>query len=393
MSRWRRAVLGWPLAALLCSGLAAARLNPSPALLNSEPLQAPLVLPAVPAAPPSAQLASPAAAPIVVIDPGHGGWDTGTISPQTGLTEKSVTLAISLDLAQLLRAAGLRVRLFRSQDTAHAPPGNVLLNLQRQVELARPPYSLFVGIYVNSCPHHLCPGVVGPHTYDLGGPVSPALLLPQAGTLALAQALSARNAALSEVLAADLQLAASLRTGWPDNGVSPAPFYVLRFARIPAALIEVGYMTDLAEAQQMALPAWQWRIARGLAQGILADLAQPEEASQPRPLPAQAASLGPEPPPGLSRTQAALAPPPRLQLSTSPLPAVTVPGAASAPEGTSSSLVPYVVRLGDTLYHLALETGSSVAALMVLNDLASPKIRVGQHLLLPAEPVAPPALP
>ena len=247
-----------------------------------------------------AGLPRPPSAYTIAIDAGHGGWDSGTVNLQTGLEEKNVTLAVSLDLAALLRSDGFKVVMFRSEDTAHAPPGDVLLNLQRQAALAKPPYTLFVGIYVNSCPGHDCPGVAGPHTYYFGQPVNPNLLT----------------------------------------------------AEIPAALIEVGYMTDPREGQLMALPVWQLRIARSLAQGILAYLEHPDAASSPPPLPAG-----------------------RLQAASPAAPAASDPAPAQPRR--------YTVRRGDTLFALSKRFGVSVAALVRANHLSGLQIDVGQVLIIP----------
>jgi N-acetylmuramoyl-L-alanine amidase len=318
-----------------------------------------------------AGLPRPPSAYTIAIDAGHGGWDSGTVNLQTGLEEKNVTLAVSLDLAALLRSDGFKVVMFRSEDTAHAPPGDVLLNLQRQAALAKPPYTLFVGIYVNSCPGHDCPGVAGPHTYYFGQPVNPNLLTaeirasglaveasPQllqrdAGLKAfLAQTTSFVDQHASAVLAQDLQTAEVRRTGWPNHPITPLPLYVLRYAEIPAALIEVGYMTDPREGQLMALPVWQLRIARSLAQGILAYLEHPDAASSPPPLPAG-----------------------RLQAASPAAPAASDPAPAQPRR--------YTVRRGDTLFALSKRFGVSVAALVRANHLSGLQIDVGQVLIIP----------
>lgn len=283
----------------------------------------------------------------IAIDAGHGGWDPGTVNRYTGLQEKSVTLAISLDLQRLLSAAGFKTVMFRSDDTAHAPPGDVLLNLQRQVLLARPPNTLFVGIYVNSCPQYSCPGRGGPQSYYFGQPVDPDLLeaqlkgsglatlggITQAKMGLLVNVINQLNQAASRTLAADIEQGAVDTTQWPEAGITPAPLYVLRYAKIPAALIEVGYMTDREEGRLLAEETWQMKIARGITAGIVAFLNQPLAASRPI-FPLSARS--------------------------------------------------YTVVHGDTLFSLARRFHTRVATLMALNDLKSANLRIGQVLKLPA---------
>jgi N-acetylmuramoyl-L-alanine amidase len=286
----------------------------------------------------------------IVIDPGHGGWDPGTVNQRTGLEEKDVTLAISLDLERILLRYGFRVKMFRATDTAGAPPGDVLLNLQRQVVIAKPSDTLFVGIYVNSCPNYDCPGRAGPETYYYGQAVDPGVenqLLSSglavsgplgAGSGGVAALVSQVNRQLSAVLAQDIEAGAVAATGWPNSGTTPAPLYVLRYASIPAALIEVGFMTDPTEGVLLGEPTWQERIAQGIAMGILSFLRHPSQATPPTPLPSQA---------------------------------------------STASLGTYTVQPGDTLYRLALRFHTTISALMSLNHLCSPELYTGEVLQIP----------
>ena len=55
-----------------------------------------------------------------------------------------------------------------------------------------------------------------------------------------------------------------------DGGIKTAPFHVLRRSGVPGVLIEVGYCTNKAEAERLALKEYRISVARGIADGILA---------------------------------------------------------------------------------------------------------------------------
>jgi N-acetylmuramoyl-L-alanine amidase len=61
-----------------------------------------------------------------------------------------------------------------------------------------------------------------------------------------------------------------LNAGAPDRGVKQAPFYVLAGARMPAVLLEVGFVSHAAEGQRLATAAYQERVAQAIAEGIAA---------------------------------------------------------------------------------------------------------------------------
>lgn len=201
------------------------------------------------------------AAPLVAIDPGHGGADTGavgTLPPGTvtglperidadGITriyEKDVTLDIAQRLDAFLRARGYPTVMTRTQDLAggDVPFTTVGADLKARVDIANTARArMFVSIHENS----LSATSSGTETYRFyySG--------PGAKTLAFL--------VHQQVLAA---------LGLPDRGLKTAGFYVLKYTHMPAILVEGAFLSNPAEALVLADPAVRQRIAEAIGTGI-----------------------------------------------------------------------------------------------------------------------------
>ena len=228
--------------------------------------------------------AKPAAAPafVVVVDPGHGGEQDGAYSP-SGDREKDLVLEISRRLSVRLRKLGGRVVLTRT--------GDIDVPLVNRATIANALRAdLFLSIHLNSMPSAEQRRVRhGIETYFLSADA----------TDASAAAVAAReNAArmAGEPLAdagdpvgfilQDLESAAALtessrlahllherlvdRTGAQDNGVKQAPFYVLAGARMPAVLLELGFLSHEVEGRRLKEAAYQERIVDAVADAVSA---------------------------------------------------------------------------------------------------------------------------
>ncbi|BDG04891.1 N-acetylmuramoyl-L-alanine amidase family protein [Anaeromyxobacter oryzae] len=227
-------------------------------------------------------LAAGAAPPafVAVIDPGHGGVQEGAISPR-GVRESDLALEIARRVAARLRKMGAKVILTRTGDIA-VPMANraAIANAIRA--------DLFVSIHLNSMPTVEARRVTtGVETYFLSADA----------TDTHASAVAARENA--DRLAGDpepdpndpvgailssLEDAASLEgssrlayavhdrlvssTGALDRGVKQAPFYVLAGARMPAVLVEVGFISNEGEAERLRAKDYQEKVAAALADGI-----------------------------------------------------------------------------------------------------------------------------
>ncbi len=212
----------------------------------------------------------------VVLDPGHGGNDSGASGPD-GLKEKDVTLDIAKKAARVLGEAGLEVVLTRDDDRYVTLEARTA----RANQLAA---DLFVSIHCNAAENHARHGV---ETYvldttkdDIAARVAARENATSEGANAelgsiLASMRLADQASHSTRLAELLQKAAmgSLHASWPDEkdgGVHPAGFYVLVGARMPAVLFETSYISNPTEEKRLASDSYREALADALANAVRA---------------------------------------------------------------------------------------------------------------------------
>ncbi|MBM3274518.1 MAG: N-acetylmuramoyl-L-alanine amidase, partial [Candidatus Sericytochromatia bacterium] len=149
-----------------------------------------------------------------------------------GTYEKSVNLAISSKVASMLEKAGLDVQLTRSKDTD--------LMLWPRVDMGEEFKSdAFVSIHMNSAPNRATQGV---ETY---------YFTPE--SIPLARSIHRK-------------LVAAL--GQPDRGVRRAQFVVVKYSRMPACLVEVGYLSNPREESLLVSADYQQKAAEGILSGI-----------------------------------------------------------------------------------------------------------------------------
>src|SRR5690606_38337280 len=224
---------------------------------------------------PQALAAAPEMRQVVVIDAGHGGHDPGASSSHA--IEEHVVLSVALKLKQRLESAGLEVILTRDHDT--------FLTLQQRSAFATTERNIFVSIHANSAPSNKANGI---ETFVFGEPLDPSLIdraITENGGGVLGQELTEVARQTANSMAADilreaqlnysLSLAQSVQsnlvsaTGAVDRGVKANLLYVIRTARIPAILVELGFVNNAAEGAQLATDSYQDTLAQGLATGIL----------------------------------------------------------------------------------------------------------------------------
>jgi N-acetylmuramoyl-L-alanine amidase len=175
----------------------------------------------------------------VAIDPGHGGQDPGAVGIG-GLQEKNVVFPVSLRVAQLLRENGVDVVMTRTDD--------LTLDLQPRVDIANNANAtVFLSIHANAISLDR-PDVNGIEVYYASD--------------------SGRQ------LATIIHSYTLPTSGFNDRGIKSARFYVIRHTNMPAALIELGFVTGESDAPKLRDPAWQERIAQAITQGILQYLRQ-----------------------------------------------------------------------------------------------------------------------
>ncbi len=217
---------------------------------------------------------------LVMIDPGHGGYDPGTQS-SSGIVEKDVALEISRQVADALKARGVRTQLTRDSDDFISLPERT-----RRANLANA--DLFVSIHLNSSPN---PETTGIEVYYLNNTTDRATIrLARMENAGITGASAARDGNLNYILAdlrqnykaneaaslarmIDTQTVSDLDTqlGLEVNplGAKMGPFYVLVGAHMPAVLVECGFLSNSSEAQRLASPQYQRILAQGIATAVV----------------------------------------------------------------------------------------------------------------------------
>jgi N-acetylmuramoyl-L-alanine amidase len=218
----------------------------------------------------------------VVLDPGHGGEREGALSA-TGDKEKDVVLAISRRIAQKIRKAGGKVVFTRTGDISVPLPNRAAIATAIRADL-------FVSVHLNSMPTpELRRHTQGIETYFLSADASDTHASavaarenadrlagepeadpddPVAGILSDLQDADALQS--SSRLAYDIHEKLVEKLGAEDRGVKQAPFYVLAGARMPAVLLEVGFISHEDEGRKLRTREYQDRVADAVADGIRA---------------------------------------------------------------------------------------------------------------------------
>ncbi len=211
----------------------------------------------------------------VVIDPGHGGHDTGTHGP-SGLTEKEVVLDIAKRVGALLESRLHSEVVYTRDDDTFIP-------LEERTRIANEHKAdLFLSIHANSSPIR---GVSGVETYYLNFTTSKTAL-----------ELAARENASSESSIFDLQdmlqkiarkdkidesrefatrvqnalfaVSQKSNSAAKNRGVKKAPFVVLIGASMPSILAEIGFLTNASDEALLRKPEQRQRIAEALYKGV-----------------------------------------------------------------------------------------------------------------------------
>lgn len=210
----------------------------------------------------------------IMIDPGHGGHDGGAVA--NGLKEKDVNLQFAKMLGKMLKAEGFNILYTRSTD--------IFIPLEKRTAMANARKAdIFVSIHCNA---NTDTRVNGLETYTL----NLARTEDAVRVAARENAVDAKRISDLQFILTDLMLNSKMkestdlakgvqreavkciRSSWPlkDHGVREAPFYVLMGAKMPAVLIELGYITNKAEASRLKSEPYLRLLAQGIVDGILA---------------------------------------------------------------------------------------------------------------------------
>ncbi len=211
----------------------------------------------------------------IVIDPGHGGHDTGTIGPN-GLEEKDLVLDVSRRLGKLLQTRlGAEVIYTRKDDT--------FIPLETRTAIANQEGAdLFVSVHANSS-HD--PDARGVETYYLNFTSSPDALEVAARENAVSEKSIhelqdlVKKIALKEKIDESQEFASDVQTslhsglaaknpGERDRGVKKAPFIVLIGANMPSILAEISFVSNPGDERRLGTSDYRQKIAESLYRGI-----------------------------------------------------------------------------------------------------------------------------
>jgi N-acetylmuramoyl-L-alanine amidase len=174
----------------------------------------------------------------IVIDPGHGGHDEGTVNKAMGLVEKKLNFKTSQLVFQQLKKQGIAALLTRTKD--------IFIDLDERASFAnRARARLFVSVHHNSAPNKKAEGVEIYYCED------PSNRWRSAQSKHLAQLILRR-----------------MPKQTPLRGVRPASFRVIRCTKMPAVLVECGFVTNLQEARRLRNPQYTEQVAQAISAGI-----------------------------------------------------------------------------------------------------------------------------
>ena len=192
---------------------------------------------------------------MVVLDPGHGGQDSGAMSGT--VLEKDLTLDVALRAELFLRAAGFSTVLTRDDDR--------YVSLADRASLGnRADNSLFISIHFNDNARSAASGVET--YYPLRQSTAPPGFFSWLPFLQRVGATPSTEA--SESLANFIQAALVERTQAVNRGTKPEQFFVITNLRYPAALVEGGFLTNKSDATKLATAEYRQEIALAIRDGV-----------------------------------------------------------------------------------------------------------------------------
>ena len=182
-----------------------------------------------------------AADKVIVIDPGHGGSDNGAIGSH-GLKEKDVALSVALKTEKILNAQGMKVVMTRHTDIdVSSPSASNSVELQARVDKTPPQADIFISIHCNAFTN---PNSHGMETFYNGA--------------------NSGGFKLAKLLNEELEKHGKLF----NRGVKAANFYVIKRAKCPASLIELGFITNPTEEELLADDHYQNILAGAIANAV-----------------------------------------------------------------------------------------------------------------------------
>ncbi len=175
----------------------------------------------------------------IVIDAGHGGKDPGTVSKKNDYEEKKLTLSTAIMLQGYLKNLGYHTILTRDED--------VFIPLGTRAQIANNKRAdLFVSLHYNHSP-----------SYDIQG--VEVYFYQEGGGMRTASSRKLGELVLNRVVR---------NTGAESRGTKKGNFAVIRETKMPAILVECGYLSHAKERIKIKDPHYRQQIAMGIAKGI-----------------------------------------------------------------------------------------------------------------------------
>ena len=214
----------------------------------------------------------------IVLDTGHGGKDVGAMGKSRGTREKDTALTLSKKIKAILENAGIKVILTRSDDT--------FISLPKRVDITNSSGAdLFVSVHINASRSKLLRGfecyylslATDDNARALEAFEDSSLKLGDTASLEHSQQLDKTlwDMTLTENRMESGELASYICESVEESlliknrGVRTARFYVLKHSRIPAVLVEGGYISNRYEELKLRDPKFIDRLAEAVARGIL----------------------------------------------------------------------------------------------------------------------------
>lgn len=185
---------------------------------------------------------------IIVIDPGHGGIDPGAVGI-SGVVEKDIVLQVSKRLENLLTHAGAKVVMTRETDVDYGTPGSGSLlkrkreDLSKRVAMANEKdASVFLSIHVNAFPSS-----------------------QWRGAQTFYQIKETESKLLAECIQSELIRIMANTT----RAAKHSDFYATRNTKMPGVIIEIGFISNPAEAKLLNSPVYQKKLAHAIYSGLV----------------------------------------------------------------------------------------------------------------------------
>ena len=172
---------------------------------------------------------------LIGIDAGHGGRDPGAVGRDLGTRESDVALAISKEVASLLKIAGVKTFMTRSIDET-----KTLLTRTSLLNNMKCTYA--VSIHINAAANRSA-NYISTFIQAKGGE--------------------------AEKLAEKVQLEMVKETGWKNGGVRVQNFHMTRETKMPAILVECGFISNAEQERELRKPEVQKKFAKAIVNGVL----------------------------------------------------------------------------------------------------------------------------